>query len=529
MSFVVTMPEWVTTAAENLAGIGSTLEQATASAASPTTGLAAAAADEVSAAISRVFGAFGEEFQAVSARGAAFNAEFVRLISTSAAAYAGTEIANAAQTLANVSNGTSVGTAATAPGGAYAQLVVNTANNLQALGNSWAANPFPFLRQVAANQLSYAQQAVTGFANTIQNLPAIIANLPTTVPAAIQQFLNIDVAARIQQFIATQAGFAQTFLNATSSGLSGLVAGLPAFASGVQTSFQTLVTTGDYNAAIAQLAGAYRDLLITGYDTSNYTINFDIPTLTLTGAAYPKPIGPLEDFFTILNIPAQEAQYLTNQIPPSIPRQISQNFTNVLSALTATNVEARLVLPFLAPQTGFVSLTYSLPLVVTYALAGPPFAALDAFTASLVTFNQAITTGNAVGALSTLIDAPANILNGFLNGQVIVNETILVPTGLQDIVIPDIVFPPPLPTIPGGTIPLPHTVSITPHIPFDGLLVQPHYLTATVGLPGYVPPPPFPPPPDLNVTVLGTPFMGLGPLLVNYVPQQLAAAIRPPG
>ncbi|ORA10017.1 PE family protein [Mycobacterium asiaticum] len=517
MSFVVTTPEWVTTAAENLAGIGSTLEQATASAASPTTGLAAAAADEVSAAISRVFGAFGEEFQAVSAQGAAFHAEFIRLMSSSAAAYAGAEIANAAQTLASISNGTSVGTAAPAPGGAYAQLVVNTANNLQALGNSWAANPFPFLRQVAANQLSYAQQAITGFANTIQNLPAIIANLPTTVPAAIQQFLNINFAARIQQFIATQAGFAQTFLNATSSGLSGLVAGLPAFASGVQTSFQTLVTTGNYNAAIAQLADAYRQLLITGYDVSNYSVNFDTTTLTLTGTAYPKLVGPLNDFFTVLNIPAQEAQYFTDLMPPSIPRQISQNFTNVLSALTATNVEAKLVAPFLAPQTAFVSLTYSVPLITTYALAGPPFAALDAFTASLVSFNQAISAGNAVGAVSTLIDAPANILNGFLNGQVIVNDTILVPTGLNDVVIGPV------------TIPLPHTISITPHIPFDGLLVQPHYLTATVGLPGYVPPPPFPPPPDLDFTVFGTPFMGLGPLLVNYVPQQLALAIRPPG
>ncbi|OBK18245.1 PE family protein [Mycobacterium asiaticum] len=526
MSFVVTTPEWVTTAAEKLASVGSTLEQATAAAASPTTGLAAAAADEVSVAVSNMFADFGQQFQVVSARSAAFHAEFVRLMSGSAAAYVGAEIANATGTLVNAPG------AAATPGGAYVQLFSNTVNNLQALGGAWTANPFPFLRQFLANQLGYAQQTATAFASTIQNFPTILANLPTTAQAAFQQLQSFNAASFVQQFVNTQAGFAQTFFTSASSGLSGLVAGLPAFASGVQASFQTLVTTGNYNGAIAQLADAYRKLLITGYDVSNYSINFDATTLTLTGTAYPKLLGPLNDFFTILNIPGQEAQYLTDLMPPSIPRQISQNFTNVLNALTATDVEARVVAPLLSPQTGFVSLTYSVPLITTYALAGPPFAALDAFTASLVSFNQAITTGNPVAAISTLVDAPANILNGFLNGQVIVDETILVPTGLTDFVypLPDIVIPPgiviPVPDI---AIPLPHTIAITPHVPFDGLLVQPHYLTATVGVPGYAPPLGFPPPTDIEATVFGTPFMGLAPLLLNYVPQQLALSIRPTG
>ena len=72
MSFVVTAPETVTAAAENLAGVRSSLSEATAAAAAPTTGVATAAADEVSVAISRLFGAYGQEFQAAQRAGGGF-------------------------------------------------------------------------------------------------------------------------------------------------------------------------------------------------------------------------------------------------------------------------------------------------------------------------------------------------------------------------------------------------------------------------------------------------------------------------
>jgi hypothetical protein len=55
MSFVFTVPEMVTAAASDLASIGSTLNSASSAAAAPTTGLLAAGADEVSAAIASLF------------------------------------------------------------------------------------------------------------------------------------------------------------------------------------------------------------------------------------------------------------------------------------------------------------------------------------------------------------------------------------------------------------------------------------------------------------------------------------------
>ena len=101
MSFVSAVPELVAAAGGDLAGIRSALSEATAAAAGPTTGALAAGADEVSAAISQMFGAYGQEFQALSARAAAFHDEFVGLMNSGAAAYLSTEGANAEQILLN--------------------------------------------------------------------------------------------------------------------------------------------------------------------------------------------------------------------------------------------------------------------------------------------------------------------------------------------------------------------------------------------------------------------------------------------
>lgn len=533
MSFMVATPELLATAAGDLESIAAALQGATAAAASPTTGISAAAADEVSAAVAQLFGRYGQEFQALSARGAAWQADLTRLLNNSAAAYLGTDVAQAL----GLATGGSSGPAATAPGGAYQSLFTNTAANLGALGAGWGANPLPFLRQFLANQQTYAQGFATALASTVQNFPTNAATFPAAVEVAFEQFASFDAAYYAQNFIATQLGFAQTFVTASTRGLTSLVAGLPKFFATAGSALETFASTGNYNAAISQLAGGYRDLLITGYDTSNYSyaLNGNILDPTnppvVTGAAYPQLVGPLEDFFTVFNLPGQEAQYLTNLMPPSTPRQMAQNFSNVLNALTLTNVEAQVYIPLTNPQAGFTTLTYSLPLVLTYSLAGPPFAALDAFGSSVDSFNHSLATGNALAAVSTVVDAPANILNGFLNGEVFVDDRIPVP-------LPDIVIPTGLPAgFPQTfTIPTPKGGSITPHIPFDGLLVPPHYLTATVDIPGEVIPTglPMPFPPTITVpgvnfegTVYGTPFMGMAPLLINYVPQQLALAIKP--
>jgi hypothetical protein len=95
MSFVIAVPEMVASAASNLTSLGSMISEANAAAAAPTTGVAAAAGDEVSAAIASLFSSHARDFQALSAQAAAFHAQFVQALAGAGNSYAATEAANA--------------------------------------------------------------------------------------------------------------------------------------------------------------------------------------------------------------------------------------------------------------------------------------------------------------------------------------------------------------------------------------------------------------------------------------------------
>jgi hypothetical protein len=82
-------------ASADVNGIGEAIREATTAAAEPTTSIVPAAADEVSAAITRLFGTYGQEFQSLTAQSAAFHARFVQSLSSGGAAYATAEAANA--------------------------------------------------------------------------------------------------------------------------------------------------------------------------------------------------------------------------------------------------------------------------------------------------------------------------------------------------------------------------------------------------------------------------------------------------
>src|SRR3954466_4709285 len=94
-SFLVATPEFLSAASADLSGIGEAIREASAVAAPVTTGVMPAAADEVSAAIARLFGSHAQEDQALSAQSARFHARFVQLLGSGGAAYAAAEAANA--------------------------------------------------------------------------------------------------------------------------------------------------------------------------------------------------------------------------------------------------------------------------------------------------------------------------------------------------------------------------------------------------------------------------------------------------
>src|ERR1700722_6196991 len=101
MSYGSAAPDVIAAATTDLANIGSTIKAANAVAALPTTGLAAAGADEVSAAVGALFGSHAQAYQALSAQAAAFHDRFVQALTAGAGSYASAEAANAAAFTAN--------------------------------------------------------------------------------------------------------------------------------------------------------------------------------------------------------------------------------------------------------------------------------------------------------------------------------------------------------------------------------------------------------------------------------------------
>jgi hypothetical protein len=496
MSFVVAMPDLIQGTAQDLAGIQASLGEAAVAVAAPTTGVLPAAADEVSAVIAAMFGDFGREFQRVSAWALAFHANFVDLMNAGAGAYLSSEIANAELALKSILSGAPMrlptaeatleislvpelagggagGTGFTDFAGSYASLIGNTGANLQSLGTGWLAAPFPFLRQVIANQIGYAQLVATALGNAAQSFRAALSDLPAAFQAASQAF-------------------------ATGNYVGGL--------SDVVTGFESLFTSA-------------------------------------AGDLSPVFFGTTAD--------------------------ISQNISNVVNALTDTSMtfESQLDTSNLPASLGNSMITFNmgLPLALGFDAIGAPITTISAFATSEAAFTSALRSGNFAAALTALVDAPAVVANGFLNGHAtwtlrqsfstdfavpVQGVTVVVPVseqamigiplgGLLSPLAPSRAVVGPITvgpvTVPEFTIPIPDvTVG-----PFPVVIPLPApFPPFTYTIPAFtVPIPdatvgPFTSPPvtygPYPFTVQGTPIGGIIPALVNYAPRQLAIAIGAP-
>ena len=96
MSFVTTQPEVLSGAASSLSGIGDAMVARNTAAAAPTTGLAPAASDIVSAMTAAQFGQQGLAYQQFAAHAAEVHEQLVATLRSGAGAYALAEAANAA-------------------------------------------------------------------------------------------------------------------------------------------------------------------------------------------------------------------------------------------------------------------------------------------------------------------------------------------------------------------------------------------------------------------------------------------------
>lgn len=94
--FVTTQPDVLQGAASTLSGIGDTMIARNSAAAAPTTALAPAASDLVSAMTAAQFGQHGALYQQIAAQAAEVHEQLVAALRSGAAAYALTEAANVA-------------------------------------------------------------------------------------------------------------------------------------------------------------------------------------------------------------------------------------------------------------------------------------------------------------------------------------------------------------------------------------------------------------------------------------------------
>jgi hypothetical protein len=616
MSFVTAAPEEVQAAAQNLAGIRSMLVESSASVAPSTAAVVAAAEDEVSAQVAALFGAFGQQYQVISAQAQAFHAEFVNLMSAGAGAYLSTELANAQQDLLNAVNppvqgllgqsagasramgaaasgltaartaalpllgrATSVGSIlgtgaplgqsingvvtalhngtamsllpgqigavsqslsggiAGLPGlapaastglasiaGPYRTLFANTVADLQTLESAIAANPAPFLRQILTNEIHYAQEILAGAEFVIQNLPAVLANLPANIQAAIQALLTFDPVPVIQQFIAHQLTYAQIIATSLQNAAHDFVVGLEELPAAFQSAVQALLA-GDINGAVRDIADGFLGLFFNGVHEDISGDPLTPPGLTVTVT----PGGTVGDLLPILTIPGMVAQDFTNLLPAgSIPARIAQNVTNVIDTLldTSIKIDALLALNMLSATA---TAKLGLPAALLIDAVGAPLNAMDALGSSATAFIGDLQTGNAAGAIGTLIDAPAVVANAFLNGR---------STLALSFNVPDFTETLPPTTIFGQTFQNSITLrngTADFNIPLDGILVPQTTMTASFngtasgsGPTGILAATALSLilPLD-NIVVGGTPTSGLATGLLVSAPEALALAITP--
>ena len=96
MTFVITDPDMLGVAADELQGIGSALEATNTAAAAPTTAVLPPAADSVSARIAALLDAQAQQYQAFASQAEAFHNQFVQTLIAAQNSYAETEASNTA-------------------------------------------------------------------------------------------------------------------------------------------------------------------------------------------------------------------------------------------------------------------------------------------------------------------------------------------------------------------------------------------------------------------------------------------------
>ncbi|BBX98775.1 PE family protein [Mycobacterium lacus] len=309
MTYVSAQPPMLAAAATDVAGIGSAIDAAAAAAAGPTTSVLEAAADEVSVAMAKLFGAYGQEFQAISARLAALQNQFAQALAAAGSAYSATEAANAAAVRA------ALNPAAQAPAAMAA------ADVALIMGGTGMPIPSPtYIADVVARYIPFAPDETIGLV-TPEELYPITGVKSLTLQISVEEGLTILNDTLIPRLAAgdnvTVFGYSQSAVIASLEMQRLISEGAP-----YQSQLTFVLTGNEMNpngGILARILGLnvstiglpfYGATPDNPYTTTTYTIQYD------GFADFPRyPLNVLSDLNATMGILLLHTQYAT--LPPS--------------------------------------------------------------------------------------------------------------------------------------------------------------------------------------------------------------------
>jgi hypothetical protein len=374
----------------------------------------------------------------------------------------------------------------------------HTNTNVSTLNQIFANDPFPLASQITHNWQGYDYLTGRDWTLAFQNLPAEQAAFPQTLQTGIQGLESFDTS----KYLAISA-------NGTTGALNTLNTSMAQFDSDLNNNFAKFpsewslvnqdIALGRYNNAVGDGTKAILDLFLNGFNTQNLN-NIQL-------------IGPIADLFPIFSLPGQQLLGMSTLMTGhSAGQMMVANAGHFFTALTNSTVSATIVPtidlgslgpPLVLPNISLgLDSNFGLLLSVLFGVAGPPVTAFNGLATGTQVIGAGMVTGNPSQVFGGISELPAYVMDGMLNGEVIV-----------DLPLPIQINTAPLPL---GIVSIP----VTAHLPFDGFLVPPHPLLATVPidiLGNTV---------DVNLTLGGTKFGGLFDLMANGGSQNLADSIN---
>ncbi len=390
MSLLSLIPESVASASGNLESLGSALRSASAAAASQTTAITAPAADEVSAAITALFGTHAQEFQALSAQAAAFHEGFVNLLNGGAAEYVSTEIANATQTLLSAPIGT----------GHAAVAAANSAQATVSSTDRYYLGPFELSLHQSTTPLAGGGSQSTASATATLNTPFGSAGL-WSVGGSVTQAANAGSAVG---YVTTPLGPLEVSLGATS---------VPPAGGGFQG---TLTATVSLNTALGRV-GLFGPLELSASGTPlSFTNNAFQGALSAYGTL-DTPVGPVGVLSAgaTAYIPTNGSVLLAAH--GSVP--LLGNLDLAVRGMSSSDMNGAVI--------QFTGATLIAPSAVSLlvAEAGPLITGGTAIVNNTIAVATALGQGNLAGAASLYFSSPFTFADAVLFGQ----ETITIPLG----------------------------------------------------------------------------------------------------